>query len=248
MLMKGIGGALLVAVLLASACSWKGAAQSPEETPPEWFPLSAGTTWVYKGTTKWTQSDSGEVAEKPVTWKMQVLETLTRAHVTAATVKGYPLDLAHFEESKAPGDYLIVRVGTSKYYLLRPNRVEEALRRLRDENDLLGGLVREDEIILDAPLVPGKIFGETNQITRQDRSYSWIVEDVRPADLRGIKGVAPDAQKLEYEVRQRTLPDHQIVTFVPGIGITHYVYGHHGTVSETDVKLVEFHRGENGRK
>jgi len=245
--MKGIGGAVLVIVIFATACSWKGAAQPPEESP-EWFPLSKGATWVYKGTRKWTQSGSGEVAEKPVTWTMQVLETLTRDQVTAALVQGYPLDLAHFENGKAPGDYLIVRVGPGKYYLLRPNRTEEALRRLRDENDLLGGLVREDEIILDAPLVPGKIYGETEQITRRDKSYFWIVEDARPAELRGIKGIAPAGGKMEYEITQRTLPDHQIVDFVPGIGITRYVYGHHGTVSETDVKLVEFRRGESGRK
>ncbi len=245
--MKGIGGAVLVTVILAAACSWKGAAQSPEETP-EWFPLSKGTTWVYKGTSKWTRTGSGEVAEKPVTWRMQVLETLTRDQVTAAVVKGYPLDLAHLEDGKAPGDYLIVRVGPGKYYLLRQLRTEEVLRRLRDENDLLGGVVREDEIILDAPLVPGKIYGEADLITRQDKMYSWIVEEARPAELRGIKGIAPAGGKMEYEITQRTLPDHQIVEFVPGIGITRYVYGHHGTVSETDVKLVEFRRGESGRQ
>jgi hypothetical protein len=245
--MKGIGGAVLVAVILASACSWKGAAQPPEETP-EWFPLSKGTTWVYKGTRKWTQSGSGEVAEKPVTWKMQVLETLTRGQVTAALVKGYPADLAHFEEGKAPGDYLIVRVRPGKYYLVRQLRTEETLRRLRDQNDLLAGLVREDEIILDAPLAPGKIYGEADLITRQDKMYSWIVEEARPAELRGIKGIAPAGRKMEYEITHRTLPGHRIVDFVPGIGITRYVYGHHGTVSETDVKLVEFRRGESGRQ
>lgn len=245
--MKGIGGAVLVTVILATACSWKGVAQPPEETQ-EWFPLSKGTTWVYEGTCKWTRSGSGEVAEKPVTWTMQVMETLTRCQVTAAVVKGYPLDLAHFENGKVPGDYLIVRVGPGKYYLLRQNRAEEALRRLRDERDLLHGLVRDEEIILDIPLVRGKIYGETEQITRQDQSYSWIVEDARPAKLRGIKGIASAGRKVEYEITLRTRPDHQIVDFVPGIGITRYVYGHHGTVSQTDVRLVEFHRGENSKK
>ena len=241
--MKGIGGAVLVCVILASACSWKGAAQSPEERA-EWLPLSTGTTWVYKGTSKWTRPGSGEVVEKPVTWQMQVLEALTRGQVTAAVVKGFPLDLAHFEEGKAPGDYLIVRVGPGKYFLVRQLRAEETLRRMRDENDPLGGLVREDELILDAPLVPGKFYGEADQITRQDQSYSWIAEDARPAELRGIKGIAPQGRKMEFEISLRTRPDHQIVTFVPGIGITRYVYGHHGTVSEVDVKLVEFRRGE----
>ena len=245
--MKGIGAAVLITVMLATACTWKGAAQSPEEAP-EWFPLSAGAMWVYKGTSKWTRSDSGEVVEKPVTWTMQVLETLSRGQVFAARVSGYPQDLAHYEEGNAPGDYLIVRVGPSKYYLVQQLRSEETLRRLRDEKDQLGGLVRENEIILDAPLVRGKIYGEADQITRQDGLYSWIVEDARPADLRGVKGVARAGGMTEYEITQRTLPDHTIVNFVPGIGITRYVYGHHGTVSETDVKLVEFRSGKAGRK
>ena len=37
----------------------------------------------------------------------------------------------------------------------------------------------------------------------------------------------------------RTNPEHEIVTFVPGVGITAYVYAHHGTVSEVNVRLVE---------
>lgn len=241
--MRGTGGAVLVAVILTTACSWKGAAQSQVDVP-EGLPLSNGTTWVYQGIIKWTRSGSGEVVEKPVTWKMEVLERLSRGQVTAAVVKGHPLDLAHFENGKAPGDYLMVRVGPGKYYLLRQNRRDEALQRLRDENDLLHGLVRDEEMFLDTPLVPGKIYGEVAQITRQDLSYSWIVESVGPAKLDGIKGIPPRGQKVQYELVHRTRPDHQIIDFVPGIGITRYIYGHHGTVSEIEVKLVEFRRGE----
>jgi len=39
------------------------------------------------------------------------------------------------------------------------------------------------------------------------------------------------------------LPDHTIIDFVPGIGITGYSYIHHGTVSEVKVKLVDFRVG-----
>ena len=35
----------------------------------------------------------------------------------------------------------------------------------------------------------------------------------------------------------------EIVYFVPGIGITRYVFSHHGTVAEADVRLIEFRRG-----
>jgi len=240
--MKGIGGAVLVTVILATACSWKGAAQPPEETQ-EWFPLSKGSTWVYQGTIKWTRSVSGEVTEKPVTWKMNVIETLTRGQVTAAVIKGHPLDLIHFDNGKSPGDYLIVRVGPGKYYLLQHKRAEEGLTKLRDDGDSLHDLVREEELFLDTPLATGKVFGEAAQITRQDASYCWIVEGARPAELDGIKGISVPGRKLQYELIYRTRPDHQEIDFVPGIGISRYKYAHHGTVSETEVKLVEFSRG-----
>lgn len=38
----------------------------------------------------------------------------------------------------------------------------------------------------------------------------------------------------------RTNPDHQILEFTPGTGITAYVYSHHGTLAGVDVKLVSF--------
>jgi hypothetical protein len=47
----------------------------------------------------------------------------------------------------------------------------------------------------------------------------------------------------QYQLVYRTLPDHQIIEFAPNIGITRYTYVHHGTVSETDLKLIEFHLG-----
>jgi hypothetical protein len=34
------------------------------------------------------------------------------------------------------------------------------------------------------------------------------------------------------------MPDHATVEWWPGIGVTGYVYQHHGTVAETDVRLV----------
>ncbi len=245
--MKGIGGAVLVAVILTAACTWGGAAQSGEEAQ-RGFPLAKGTMWVYQGTTKWTQPKTGEVEERAVTWQMRITDLFTRGQVIAAVLKGHPADLAHFESGKEQGDYLIVRVGPGAYYLLRHTRGQEALRRLRDENDLLHGLVRGEEIFLDTPLTPGKIFGDAAQITRQDGSYCWTVESTRPAELEGIKGISSSDRRAEYHLVFRTRPDHEEIDFVPGIGITRYTYGHHGTVSETDVKLVEFRRGESSKK
>jgi hypothetical protein len=34
------------------------------------------------------------------------------------------------------------------------------------------------------------------------------------------------------------MPDHHFLDIVPGLGITRYLYGHHGTVAESEVKLI----------
>jgi len=236
-------GITLLAATLAAFCTGSKAAPLPEEPKPI-FPLSKGSAWTYQGTAKWTRPDSGQVVEKSLTWKMEITETLRRGHVLAAVLKGHPADVAHFQEGKAPGNYLIVQVGSAKLYLLREDRVPEALARLRDEQDALHGLVREEEIFLDAPLVAGKIFGEAAQLTRGDGSYCWVVEAEAPAQLQGIKGIGAANARTCYRLIYRTRPDHTETELVPGIGITRYVYVHHGTVAETDVKLVEYRQGE----
>jgi hypothetical protein len=58
-----------------------------------------------------------------------------------------------------------------------------------------------------------------------------------------VKGVPSGEQALEYELTYRANTDHTIISFVSGIGITSYVAGHHGTVSEVNVKLTEYRAG-----
>ena len=57
--------------------------------------------------------------------------------------------------------------------------------------------------------------------------------------------ITPSTEKMsQFLLSFRTRPDHTIIEFVPGIGITRYVYVHHGTVAEADVKLIEYYPGE----
>jgi hypothetical protein len=207
------------------------------------LPLAPGTVWIYAGTVKWTNAETQRVEEKSVDWKVEVGERLSRGHVNAAVLRGHPSDLAHYREGRAPGTYLVVRVGPGKYYLLRGRRAQEALERLRDPNDLLHNLVHEDEIFLDLPLVPGKVFGEAGQLTRQDASYVWVVEEERAATLEGVKGLR-GGRRTVFRLLYRTLPDREELEFVPEVGITRYRYVHHGTVAEADARLVEFRPGK----
>ncbi len=205
------------------------------------FPLRKGSYWIYQGQTKWTSPETSQVLEKNITWKMQVEDVMQRGHLVIAKVKGYPQDLAWYDEGKMPGDYLIVQAD-EKYYLIEgKKRVREVLSRLADQNDALVNLVQESELFLEKPLEKFQSFGETAQLTREDGFYHWVVDDENQTELDQLQGSPLLAgTHTQYHLTLRTLPEHIFVDFVPGVGITHYTYSHHGTVAEADLSLVEY--------
>ena len=85
----------------------------------------------------------------------------------------------------------------------------------------------DDDLVLAFPLSNGKLYGR-NEKDRDDTFYAWYVESVRG-----------DSATIAY----RSLPDHQILVFVRGIGIVEYTYGHHGTVASAQARLLDFSPG-----
>jgi hypothetical protein len=209
-------------------------------SPPilEYFPLQEGAYWVYGGTVKWTNINSSEVAEKEIMWKMEVERVYQRNGVVGYEMLGAPWDLAWYEEGKEPSEYGIIQSG-GKFY----RTSIESVWRILDESDILSALVDEDEIFLEVPLIIGKKFCETDSIARADMMYCWNVLEKKQVEFN-VKGIDAERTMTEFTIAQYTGPDHTIFSFVPGVGITRYQYVHHGTVSEADVRLVEFHLGE----
>ena len=208
------------------------------------FPLKKGSYWVYQGQTKWTSPGTSAVLEKTMTWKMLVEDVFRRGDCTVAVVNGHPQDLAWYEDGKSPGQYLIVQVN-GKYYLIEGDeRIHEVLARVQDQNDKLADLGYDWELFLEKPLAKYQSYGEESQLARDDRFYSWFVEDESTAELSQVKGQFPLGEIYKkYHLALRTLPDHIFFDFVPGIGITHYSYAHHGTVASTDLQLIEYFAG-----
>ena len=206
------------------------------ETTDNYFPLNEGAYWVYTGTVKWEINQ--KIEGKSLTWKMEVVETIKSGSIIGYAMKGHPSDLAWYEEGKERSDYAIIQVGPSRFY----KADIEVIDRLKDETDSAVDLVHESQQFLDIPLLPGKRFCEVEQITRTDGKYCWIVHEEEKVVLEGITGI-PSETKSAYMLTFATLPDHIIIQFVPGVGITQYMYIHHGTVSEVDVKLIEHYSG-----
>lgn len=206
-------------------------------TSDEYFPLSGGAYWIYQGTVTW--EEAGGVNSENLIWRMEVIEVVDRGDVVGYRMSGYPGDLSWYEPGKKPSDYAIIRAGSGSYYMSDLNSLE----RLKDENDILGFLVSDDQLFLDTPLSPGKRFCGGEFITNPYGDYCWVVGPQEKITLE--KGVKDDniAQVTGYSIRYVTNPDHTVISFVPGIGITRYVYGHHGVLSEVDVQLIEYSNG-----
>jgi len=201
----------------------------------EYYPLQEGAYWVYEGTVKWAKINSSEVAEKEISWKMEVKQVIQRNGVIGYEMQGAPWDLAWYEEGKEPSEYGIIQSG-GKFY----QTPIETIQRLTDESDVLLGLVNEDQIFLEIPLIVGKKFCNTDSIARPDRMYCWNVLEEKQVELNA-KGINTEGAMTEFTIVKFTGPDQTLFGFVPGVGITRYQYVHHGTVSEVDVRLVEFH-------
>lgn len=237
-----------VLVVLISACTLPGGmptsppvqpAPSQPQNNSDYFPLKKDAYWVYQGMVKWTKSNSTDVAEEEITWKMEVKQVLQRNDIVGYEMLGAPWDLAWYESGKAQSQYGIIQVG-GKFY-----RVSlEAVLRLMNGADDLSGLMNENDIFLDTPLASGKKFCGPAYLTRSDNMYCWNVGEEKPFDPNNIKGIVPSKELWEYPIVNQTMPDVSTMYFVPGVGISHYFYRHHGTVSEVDVHLIEYYPGE----
>ncbi len=228
----------LACAMLAMSCS---SAETPPPAPhpsiatAEEFPLTVGTYWVYQGNVKY--EEAGKVKETKVAWRMEVMRVNQVGRYEVVLLQGHPNDLAWFGPGKPRGGHVIVR-DRNKYYEIPPEDLDKVLS---DETHI-ASLLKPEHQFLEFPLPAGKCFGvDPGLPPRQDAMYCWSVAGPKSVDLSNIEGVGIRGMHDEFELVYRTNPDHTIVHFVPGIGMTSYAYVHHGTVSEADVHMTEFH-------
>ena len=90
------------------------------------------------------------------------------------------------------------------------------------------------------PLKQGLEFGMESNDERIDHRYRWYVDNEETNIFYKVGSIEKAVNR--FTLLYRTNPDHEIVHFVPSIGIAKFIYVHHGTISEADVSLVEFHQ------
>ncbi|MBI5034361.1 MAG: hypothetical protein HZB51_27885 [Chloroflexi bacterium] len=209
----------------------------PTATPmPLAFNFPKGATWTYQGVVQW--DDKGKAQKQTLTWKMQIVDKIERSDgIVGYVMKGHPSDLAFYTVDKQPGDYL---------YLAKANRVYEVtlidtkpIERVKAKNDALTDLLVDDNLVFDFPLAANKKFGSAQFVADPSGMNVWVITNAQPATLSGIKGITP-SNATEYVLEFKTNPDRQTVYHVPNVGTTRFVYHHNGTLSEVDVKLIEY--------
>ena len=234
---------LVLAAALSGAAPDRSAGQTAAPGPGE-FPLSAGTTWVYQAVVRWSAPGSTATQEKLIAWKMEVERVIPRGNLVAAVIKGFPRDLDGSKGDTKPAESLIVESGGAKFYWIPPAAFAKTLARLENPADKLDNLTTDDEIFLQLPLEQGNKFCDMTGMIRTDGFYCWVAEEPQVAGLSGVKGI-PAGDHTAYPVHFLTADEATSYDFVPGIGITRYSFQIHGTQSDTELRLEEFHAGSH---
>jgi len=196
------------------------------------LPLSAGRSWTYSARISWTSAGSAASRDTTIAWTTRVLDARVHDSAQVAVVLDWPTALAWWEPGQRPDTSLLICVG-ARIYRIAGRGGSAAL-----VDSLLAGQRRAsvDDLLLRLPLHTGDLYGRERS-ERTDTFYAWYVESASPVNDRLARMGARAADSV-YTVVYRTLPDHQIVDYAPGLGLTRYVYGHHGTVAAASAVLL----------
>ena len=201
--------------------------------------MGKGTHWIYRGDVAWQATGNDATVHKSrLDWNMEIVDNIQRGHYRAALIRGHPSDLARYEQGRARGCDVLIGVDNERFYLVQCNSSASREKLTLTERQL-SSMITNDNLIFRLPIAQGDSFGGDPERGVNDGMYAWYAQTIRPATLKGISGITGAGPWTEYILTYRTNPDHEIDTYVPGIGLTAYVYSHHGSVSEVNVKLIQ---------
>lgn len=230
----------LLGYILAILCGLCSSSAAEPIKLKDYFPLSKGTVWIYEGMVKWNGTADKKPDEKLMRWSMEVIDTFEESFFSAALLRGHPSDLMFYDPNRKPSEYVIVNSGGMYFEL---NRSTWSV--LQQPDGDRSALMKTARMILDAPLIEGKRFCEPEQILVQVR-YCWNITQT-VVQLKKVRGLPPSLIKEHrgYDMTFQTSPDHTIVVFVPGLGITGYLSAHHSSDGvAVDLSLIEYRPGK----
>ena len=229
---------LLIALTLWIS-AWASVCAQEQRGLEEFFPMAVGTYWLYEGTVSWTDSGNDKPATQQISWKMSVNQVIRKKDLVAAVVMGFPADL-DFSAGAVPQPWLILQ--DDKHHLFHVNLGPNYdLTKFDGPDPSFAPFMDADALLFQWPLRKGAKFCNDEDKGREDNMYCWVVSQETTKPEISIKG-APAGTLQVFELQYRCLPDDTTMELVPGLGLLSYQYHHHGTVADTELRLVEFHR------
>ena len=214
-------------------------ASTPQPQSDLFFPLTPGTWWLYRGTIRWTESETNKPAASRASIKMQVEKVIRKPEFTIAVISGFPGDLDWSNGQVDPKPSLLIETRNHGIFLDEmPPDFDYA--KLEKDAPSLDKFLSQDNLLFSWPLKKGMKFGDPESVRRPDDRYCWVVATQQKKVLKEIKGILPKPVEV-FLLQFVTGPDDEQMEIAPGIGILSYQYHHHGTVAETSLALVEFH-------
>jgi hypothetical protein len=214
-----------------------------QEKPEYFMPLLPGTFWVYRGTTRSFDQDHQKPYTAKVSLKMSVEKVLYEPEFTAAVFSGFPSDLDWSGGTTSLERSLWIETKSHSVYL---HALEPSTDLIKLERDpaALAKYMSEESFLFQWPLKKGQKFCDPESRKRQDDRYCWVVATQTKRD-RGKRKGSPMQTMQIFLLQYVTNPEDQQMDLSPGLGLVGCRYHHHGSVADTQLSLVEFHRGEN---
>jgi len=203
------------------------------------IPLEKGNCWNYEGKIETTLAGSATVYSTNIAWDMVIVDSMQSTNVQAAVVRGFLDELPWYEPGCVPGFCVLLNFSNRVYRLNEPDadRAAALMRAAMAQPGKFSAQTLDSDERFVLPLARDKRWG--GDVERKDGWYCWHVEQEQTAKLQ-IKGVTEHHPFTVFSIAYRTNPDHLIVDIAPGLGITRFVYAHHGTVATVQVRLVSF--------
>jgi hypothetical protein len=113
---------MILTTRLACAVAVLGACSSPpkkhqltqqEMIAADPLPLAKGAKWTYSVTVKRFDADADKETTRTLEWTTEVIDAKVGSGVTAFRIKGWPTDLADFDQAPVASERTILRSGNS---------------------------------------------------------------------------------------------------------------------------------------
>lgn len=195
-------------------------------------PLRPEWAWHYAGSALWSHGDGTGTDSATVSWTMTVVDARDVGNTRVALVRGFVDQLAWYRPSEPPRLSLLICRGLQLFGLELGS--DSAARSAY--SNWSDSLLHQADLLLDLPLHDGQLFGQSPP--RADALYGWAVLALRPEGLASIPASCGKNVGVRFQLSYGSLPDHAIIEWQPGLGITRYAYGHHGTPAAAEVHLT----------